>query len=236
MGEDLPLQISRLGLVPYKETWDLQKTLQRALIDGTGEDTLLLCEHPPTITLGRSTATDSLIASKEELEQLGVELYEIERGGDITYHGPGQLVAYPIIDLRRKKTDVGWYMRALEEIILKTLQHFEIIGNQISGKTGVWTLSAENDKKNAPRKLASIGIRLSRWCTLHGLSLNVRDCSSGFGLIHPCGFHDVAMTSMEGELALLHGKEDQYPSLKMTEVQEALIDAFCDILKYRRNP
>lgn len=200
-----------LGLCPYQEAWTLQKELQRKLLDGTGHDTLIFCEHTPTITIGRSAKPDNVLLSKEELKKKGVELFEIERGGDVTYHGPGQLVAYPILDLKRKRRDVGWYLRTLELIIINTLKDLSVESFTICGLTGVWTNGVKNYNNVAltpdhqeRAKIASIGVRISRWCTLHGLSLNIKDCSDGFGLINPCGFKDIQITSVEE----LGGKAD----------------------------
>lgn len=179
---------------------------------GEGEETLILCEHDPVITIGRSAKAGNLTASPERLAGLGIEAIEIERGGDITYHGPGQLVAYPLLDLNNHRRDVGWYLRLLEDVVIDTLQAFGITGLRYPGRTGVWTQVPENvinfgllgpsvapAHAERPRKIASLGVRLSRWCTLHGLALNVLDCRSGFQCINPCGFTDIDMTSMAAE-------------------------------------
>lgn len=221
------IHVVNLGLRPYRDVWDLQKKLQAELISGAGRDTLILCEHPPTITLGRSTEPDSLLCSAWELKERGVELYDIERGGDATFHGPGQLVGYPIIDLSRHKKDVAWYMRSLEEVVIRTLKDYGIQGVRIDGKTGVWTLSTENDKGNGSRarKIASMGIRISRWCTLHGFSLNVRPCTEGFSLIHPCGFRDISMTSMT---------EERLFEVDLAEVEKSIVGNFTEVFGYQR--
>lgn len=185
------LRVLELGLKPYREVWDLQKKLQAELIAGTGEQTLIICEHSPVITLGTSAEASNVLAREDELKTHGIEVIKIERGGDVTYHGPGQLVAYPILNLNYYRRDVDWYLRQLEQIIIDTLADCGVTGMRIPGKTGVWT----SDTK----KIASIGVRLSRWCTMHGLSLNVQDCSVGFNLINPCGFRDIEMTSLEQE-------------------------------------
>lgn len=179
-----------LGLRPYREVWDLQRKLQAALIAGDGTDTVIACQHPAVITRGRSTAAGSLLTHKAELEHQGIEVIDIERGGDITFHGPGQLVVYPILNLRHYRTDVGWYMRQLEEVVLCTLRSSSIEGMRVPGRTGVWISPTE--------KIASIGVRISRWCTMHGLALNIElQSETGFEAMTPCGIADIAMTSME---------------------------------------
>lgn len=197
----LPLELRQLGVVPFKQAWDAQRALQKELTSGAIPDQLLLCEHPPTVTLGTGAKPENLLVSEQELKARGISLYNIERGGDITYHGPGQLVAYPIIDLnRRKKRDVHWYMRALEEVIIQTVGTFGGVVGRCEGRTGVWTQTPDNVNESDPsarRKIASLGVRISRWCTLHGVALNVRDCRAGFSLMHPCGLHGIEMTSLQ---------------------------------------
>lgn len=193
------LQIVNLGRITYQKAWDIQRSLQRSLIDGTGQQTLLLCEHDPVITVGRSAKAINLLVSEEALKSRGVELYHTERGGDFTYHGPGQLVGYPILNLNNLKRDVGWYMRTLEEVIIQTLQAFKVPSGRVQGRTGVWTEHPDDGSFSRQRKIASIGVRISRWCTLHGFGLNVLDCTDGFSLINPCGFTDIKMTSMKAE-------------------------------------
>lgn len=221
-------EVLRLGLKPYKEVWDLQKDVQARLIAGSAQETLILCEHPPTITLGRSTEPDSLLLPEAEIRKRGVELYEIERGGDATFHGPGQIVGYPILDLNKHRKDVAWYMRSLEEVIIRTLKDYGIQGLRIEGKTGVWTLSTENDKENGPkpRKIASMGIRISRWCTLHGFSLNVRPCTEGFSLINPCGFRGIRMTSIA---------EERLKAVDLAEVELSVERNFIEVFGFHRS-
>ncbi len=213
------LQVRRLGRVPYAPTWELQRQLQQDLIHERISQTIVFCEHNPAITIGRSGNDRNVLRSREELAGAGVEVFEVERGGDVTYHGPGQLVAYPIIDLKLHRRDVGWYMRSLEEVMIRTLQDFDIKGVRIPGKTGVWTQPLENvinfgrlepHKSLAQRKIAALGVRISRWCTMHGASLNVTDCREGFALINPCGFTDIEVTSLEQEL----GPSRAAPSLE----------------------
>lgn len=187
------LWVERLGLVPYGEALELQRRLARERIAGAiPEDLLLLVEHPPVVTLGRSAKARHLLASPAVLAKRGVELFEVERGGDVTFHGPGQLVGYPIIDLKRHKQDLHWYLRQVEEALIVTLQAFGIDSERNAGYTGVWTLGRE-------RKIASIGVHARDWVTWHGFALNVSTDLSYFGLMVPCGIEAVTMTSIERE-------------------------------------
>jgi lipoyl(octanoyl) transferase len=225
------INVRRLGLIPYQEAWDLQRQLQQELIAGRQGPVLLICEHQPVITIGRSGKAANIIAPPSELAALGVQVVEVERGGDVTYHGPGQLVAYPILNLSSRRRDVGWYMRTLEESVIRTLQAFEVVGVRRQGRTGVWTENRKNATDSRPlalepnRKIASIGVRISRWCTLHGLSLNVRNCQSGFRLINPCGFTDIAATSMEEEGA---------GTLALSVVEDRFVPHFLELFGYRQ--
>lgn len=212
------IEVLRLGLRPFEEVWALQKERHRALIDGKGGEALILCRHPHTITFGKSSKRENILVQPDELKRKGVLLFEIERGGDVTYHGPNQLVIYPIIDLTHRRRDVGWYMRQLEQIIIDALERFELVGTRVQGKTGVWIQLPETVRNKGPemneagraecaiearqpfRKIASIGVRISRWCTLHGIGLNVGDCAFGFSLINPCGFKDIVMTNIAAEM------------------------------------
>ena len=187
------LAVVGLGRLEYGRALDLQRQLADQRITGQIErDLLLLVEHPPVITLGRSFQVDSLQTSRSALEARGINLFEIERGGDITFHGPGQLVGYPIFDLKQHREDVHWFLRQLEESIIQTLATFGIKGGRREKYTGVWI---EN------RKIASIGIHVKNWVTWHGFALNVTTDLSHFDLIVPCGIPDVIMTSMHKELA-----------------------------------
>ena len=181
--------VCNLGLVPYEPAWRLQQKLQRELLEGSGQETLLLCEHKPVITLGAGASEMNLLVDRAELQRLGIEVFKVERGGDITWHGPGQLVAYPILNLAKRRKDVGWYMRSLEEAVIRTLWDFGLQGRRVSGRTGVWI----DDR----HKIASLGVRISRWCTMHGLALNVCCGREGFSLINPCGLRDVQTVAMK---------------------------------------
>lgn len=223
------LDVLHLGLIDYQSTWELQKNLQQQLIAGKIVDTLILCQHKPVFTIGRSGSANNLLCAVEELPARGIEYYEIERGGDITYHGPGQLVAYPIINLNNKRRDVAWYMRMLEEVVIMTLATYNINGLRYSGRTGVWTQPLENAIDSAQniathRKIASIGVRLSRWCSMHGFALNVHDCSSGFELINPCGFSDVTMSCMQ---------QASDKEIMIEEVETRILQIFCQLFNYQ---
>ena len=187
------LLVSELGTMPYGDALALQRNVARARIAGEiGEDLLLLVEHPPVITLGRSSKERHLLASPALLAARGVELFEVERGGDVTFHGPGQLVGYPIIDLKRHKQDLHWYLRQVEEALIRAVAPFDIVGERSVGYTGVWTRA---------RKLASIGVHARDWVTWHGFALNVTTDLSYFDLIVPCGIAAVEMTSVARELS-----------------------------------
>lgn len=178
--------------MPYGEALELQRSIAAARISGhIPEDVLLLVEHPPVVTLGRSSKDANLSASPELLRARGVELFEVERGGDVTFHGPGQLVGYPIIDLKRHKQDLHWYLRTVEQALIDTLEALGIAAGRNTGYTGVWT---------GGRKIASIGVHARDWVTWHGFALNVTTDLSYFDLIVPCGIRDVTMTSIAREL------------------------------------
>jgi lipoyl(octanoyl) transferase len=196
-----------LGLKDYKETWDLQESIFKSLIDikikardGLTDQIpahqLLFCEHPHVYTLGKSGSEQNLLIGEALLKQKGATYYKINRGGDITYHGPGQLVAYPIFDLDQYFTDIHKYMRFLEEAVILTIQEFGIKGERLEGSTGVWIdVGADNE-----RKICAMGVKSSRWVTMHGLALNVSPDLTYFNNIVPCGIVDKAVTSMEKEL------------------------------------
>lgn len=185
------LDVVRLGLRSYGEILELQRAVARARIAGDVEhDVLLLVEHQPVVTLGRTAKAANLVATPELLAARGVERFEVERGGDVTFHGPGQLVGYPIIDLARHKQDLHWYLRQLEEALIRTLAQWQIPAERNPGLTGVWT---------AGRKIASIGVHARNWVTWHGFALNVSVDLSYFDLMVPCGISGVVMTSMERE-------------------------------------
>jgi len=185
------LWVIRLGRMGYEEALELQRGVARDRISGEiPQDLLLLVEHPPVVTLGRSSKQKNLISSAEFLASRGIELFEVERGGDVTFHGPGQLVGYPVIDLKRHRLDLHWYLRQVEEALIRTLGDYGIPGERSTGHTGVWTQG---------RKIASIGVHARDWVTWHGFALNVTTDLSYFDLIIPCGIDGVTMTSISRE-------------------------------------
>jgi lipoyl(octanoyl) transferase len=186
------MRLIKLGLTPYQEAWDLQREVFRGVVSGEAEDTLILCEHPHVYTFGRGAEMANFLLTDEKLRALHAEKFEIERGGDVTYHGPGQLVGYPILNLAHFKEDLGWYLRALEETIIVVLKHFGITGFRIAGRTGVWV-----GKEGSEEKICAIGVHASRWCTMHGFAFNVNTDLSYFEHIVPCGISDRGVTSLE---------------------------------------
>ena len=187
------LAVVGLGRTPYAEALELQRVLAQRRIEGLIErDILLLVEHPPVVTLGRGFREQSLPTPRAFLEARGLEVHEIDRGGDVTYHGPGQLVGYPIFKLDEHRPDLHWFLRRLEDVIIRGLTDLGIPGERKEGYTGVWT---------AGKKIASIGIHVKHWVTWHGFALNVTTDLSYFDLIVPCGIRDVVMTSIHRELA-----------------------------------
>lgn len=217
-----------LGMIDYQQAWDYQDKLFKEVIasklanrDGPLDEQkatanyLLFCEHPHVYTLGKSGSEQNLLLDEDGLKEKNASYYKINRGGDITYHGPGQLVCYPILDLDNFFEDIHKYLRLLEEAIINTLAQFGIDGGRIDKLTGVWI---DHDEKAGsqslnPRKICAMGVRSSRWVTMHGLALNVNTNLEYFGNIVPCGIDDKAVTSMEKELLR---------ELKMKEVQEVL--------------
>jgi len=208
-----PLDVRDLGVVPYGEALDLQRRLAEERIAGRIPDTLLLLEHPPVITLGRGWKQSSLPVDPEGLRRRGIDVFEIERGGDVTYHGPGQLVGYPILDLQAHTPDLHWYLRQLEAALIAALAGFGIAAERNAGYTGVWTQG---------RKIASIGIHVKQWVTWHGFALNVTTDLSPFSLIVPCGIPDVVMTSIEREA----GARDGLAAAARAAVTSALAETF----------
>jgi lipoyl(octanoyl) transferase len=186
------LLVQDLGRAPYADVLELQRRLCQQRISGEiWEDILLLVEHEPVVTLGRGLRPGSLPLSPPELEARGVQVFDVERGGDVTFHGPGQLVGYPIIDLRKHREDLHWYLRRLEAGVINGLARIGVEATTTAGLTGVWT---------GGRKIASIGIHVKQWVTFHGFAVNVTTDLSYFDLIVPCGIPDVIMTSVSREL------------------------------------
>ena len=187
-----PCRVIDLGLIGYAQAYELQKRVVAARKAEAIEDVLLLCEHPHVITLGRSGKRENLLASEHVLRQKGVEFHVSDRGGDITYHGPGQIVGYPILNLGAIRRDVVWYVRILEEAMIRATAEFGIKAERVAGKTGIWVRVG-----NTEEKLAAIGVHISRWVTSHGLAYNVSTDLRNFELIVPCGIADRKATSLE---------------------------------------
>ena len=226
------VEVRHLGLIDYKEAWDYQTELFQGIVDSkirnrklTKEEQnvtpnyLLFCEHPHVYTLGKSGSENHLLLNEKGLEEKNAVYYKINRGGDITYHGPGQIVGYPIVDLDNFFTDIHKYLRYLEEAIIRTIAEYGIEGGRIDGLTGVWIDYI--DQKN-PRKICALGVKSSRWVTMHGFALNVNTNLSYFGNIVPCGIDDKAVTSMEKEL----GKP-----INLEEVQLRLIEHLIELFE-----
>lgn len=212
------LLVSDLRTMPYADALALQRSAARARISGEiGEDLLLLVEHPPVVTLGRSSKERHLLASPALLAARGVELFEVERGGDVTFHGPGQLVGYPIVDLKRHKQDLHWYLRQVEEALIRAVAPLGVVGERSTGYTGVWT---------GGRKLASIGVHARDWVTWHGFALNVTTDLSYFDLIVPCGIAAVQMTSIARELSTPAVAHDILEQAVRDRVAEAFGEVF----------
>jgi len=185
-------EIIDLGLIGYAEACALQKRVVAARKAEAIEDVLLLCEHPHVITQGRNGKREHLLASEHVLRQKGIEYYETTRGGDITYHGPGQIVGYPILNLGAIRRDVVWYVRTLEEAMIRATSEFGIKAERVAGKTGIWVRVG-----NTEEKLAAIGVHISRWVTSHGFAYNVSTDLRNFDLIVPCGIAECKATSLE---------------------------------------
>ena len=212
-------QIVDLGLISYTDGYALQQRVVAARKAGAIEDVLLLCEHRHVITLGRNGKRENLLASEHVLRQKGVEFHATNRGGDITYHGPGQIVGYPILNLANKKTDVHWYVRTLEEAMIRASADFGVTAFRIPGKTGIWVEAASKDG-TSEEKLAAIGVHISRWVTSHGFAYNVATDLRYFDLIVPCGISDRKATSLEKLLSR---------SVSLSEVKPHLGDQLAEL-------
>jgi len=199
-------QVKDLGLIEYDEAYTLQKKYAQEVI-GLGKEMILLCEHTPVLTLGRLTKAHNILYSKDEIEDKGVKIREIDRGGDVTLHAPGQLVIYPILNLAHYGKDLHAYLNALEQVAIDLLSSFNISAERFPQRTGVWV---------GGRKIVSIGIGVRKWISFHGIAINVNTDLSLFSLIKPCGF-DVTMTSIA---------EIQRKSINMKEVKKGIVDCF----------
>jgi lipoyl(octanoyl) transferase len=223
-----------LGLIDYKEAWDYQENLFSGIVktkienrslpnnqQQTTNNYLLFCEHPHVYTLGNTGNKEHLLINDSELKEKNASYYKINRGGDITYHGPGQIVGYPILDLDNFFTDIHKYLRFLEEMVIRTLAEFNVLAGRSSGETGVW-LDADNPAK--ARKICAMGVRASRWVTMHGFAFNVNADLNYFNNIIPCGIADKAVTSLHKELG--------HP-VNENEVKEKLKKHFADLFGCR---
>ena len=211
------LELRELGRVSFADAWALQQSLEARRKQGEICDQLLLLEHPHVLTLGRNGHLENVLLSRERLAALGIEFFEINRGGDITYHGPGQIVGYPIVDLREWKRDVVAYVRGLEETVIRTLARFGIEGCREPGATGVWV----RDKDGQLAKICAIGVHISRWVTTHGFAFNWTTDLSYFRHIVPCGLTR-PVTSLEA-LGI---------ALPRATVQQALVEQFASVFEY----
>ncbi|MDZ4744526.1 MAG: lipoyl(octanoyl) transferase LipB [bacterium] len=184
----------RWGLIPFREAWERQRELAFRVERGDAPNTLVLCQHPTVITIGKNGTNDNVLAAADLLHQKHIEVIDIDRGGDVTVHNPGQLVGYPIFNLNSLKPDLHWFLRTLEASIVDTVSHFGIQSSTVKGLTGVWV--------EETRKICAIGIHCRKWVIYHGFALNVFNDLSDFGLIVPCGISDRAVTSIALETAV----------------------------------
>ena len=202
--------LQKLGTTPYEAAWEIQRSLVKHRLDDPSlEDTLLLLEHPPVYTLGTGSSTKFI---KFDPKQSEIPVYRTERGGEVTYHCPGQLVGYPILNLRYYQQDLHWYLRQLEEVIIQVLKHYQLTGERIPGLTGVWVNNC---------KVAAIGIKVKRWVTMHGFSINVCPELQGFQNIIPCGIEDKPVGSLQ-----------QFtPGISLEEIEAKVIEIFSKVFE-----
>lgn len=227
MDERPEVEVTWLGRMEYARAWERQKEIVARRAQAPGPDRLLLLEHPPVYTLGRSALEDHLLWDEEERRRRGIALFHVDRGGDVTYHGPGQLVGYPLLDLKRlfrrqghRRPDLHRYLRDVEEVIIQTLRSFEVRSRRYDGYTGVWV-----DTEQGPRKIAAIGVKVSsRGISSHGFALNVDPDLEHFAGIVPCGIREHGVAS----LAQLLGRQ-----IAVTDVVAPLIDAFAQVFRLR---
>lgn len=220
-----------MDLLPYQEAWDIQEQLLQQNLQAKiqyrenisnsplTQHHLLFCQHPAVYTLGKSGKKDHILINDQEREEKEIQFFKTNRGGDITFHGPEQLVGYPILDLEKFKTDIGWYLRSLEEVIIKTIAYYGLKGQRSQGETGVWL---DSGKKGSERKICAMGVRCSRWITMHGWALNINTDLSYFDYIIPCGIRDKQVTSLKKELG---------SAISMDEVKKILIDKFQEVFE-----
>jgi lipoyl(octanoyl) transferase len=188
------ISVEDWGLIDYKEAWDKQKVYADEVLNGARGSTLVLCEHPSVITIGKSGTENNIIPKPEFLKQLGIDVFNIDRGGDVTLHNPGQLIGYPIFNLADFKQDLHWFLREIEQCIIELLEIYKISSVRVEGLTGVWI--------DGHKKICAMGLHCSRWITSHGFALNVHNNLSEFDFIVPCGIKDKDVTSIEKELGI----------------------------------
>ena len=214
----MQLNILKLGLSDYASTWDLQKRVFDLRLKNLIDDTLILCEHPHTYTVGKNgvdNVSKHLLMNKEELEKNNISVFEIDRGGDITYHGPGQIVGYPILNLNNHYRDMHRYLRDIEEAVIRSIGAFGITGKRVEAVTGVWV-----DTPRGSEKICAIGVKVTRWITMHGFALNVNSNLDFFNNIIPCGITDKGVTSMQK----ISGKE--FP---LSDIEDRIITSFEEV-------
>jgi lipoyl(octanoyl) transferase len=218
------LEVRRLGIVPYADGLALQQQLVDDRRAGHIGDTLLLLQHPHVLTIGvRKDGHQHVLATPERLQALGVELHETGRGGDVTYHGPGQVVGYPILDLNPDRRDVHRYVRDLEDVMIRVCAGHGLTADRIAGRSGTWVMSAQD----GPEKIGAIGVRVSRWITSHGFAFNVNTDLAYFGLIVPCGISDRGVTSLQKATGRTHD---------LSAVEDQLAAAFADVFGRQQIP
>jgi lipoyl(octanoyl) transferase len=210
------LAVIDLGLQPYRPVWKLQQELQRKRIEQKIPDTLIFVEHTPVYTIGKNGSDLHVIASSNFLHMHGIEVVQVDRGGDVTYHGPGQLVGYPIFDLHQHKQSISWYMRNLEEVFIEVIKKYNLQGERSEGYTGVWIKD---------EKITALGVRISHWVTMHGFAFNVNTNLSHFGGIIPCGIFQYGVTSLQKVLN---------QTIDMEEVKQFVIQAFQDVFNFSK--
>ena len=209
----MQLALYDLGLVDFLHAWDFQKHIAAKVEAGAIDCALVACQHYPVITLGRQAKRANILLSDAALKEKGIDVFVIERGGDVTYHGPGQITLYPILDLNHFKKDIHWYLRTLEEAVIDFLADFGVLAQRRAGLTGVWARD---------RKIASIGIAIKRWVSFHGVSINIKDNDlAHFTFIRPCGM-DVAMTSLETELKR---------NIEISDIKESMFSKIKDVFE-----
>lgn len=221
------LQIIDLGLMKYADALEIQTHTFEERIDdklhgrsNSNLHSLYLCEHHPVITLGKAANEQNILLSEEFLNEKGVEVFHVSRGGDVTFHGPGQITGYPILDLEYFSSDIKLYMRMLEEVMIQTIAEYDIEGYRISDATGVWV---DSQSDGQPKKIAAFGVKTSRWVTMHGFALNVDVDLNYFSYIHPCGFTDKGVTSIQ------HEWKGDRNEISLNEVKRVLIAKFADV-------